>query len=61
MTWDTVQQLLRIILQVIAGSLISAGYLRAEDAQVMVGALVSLGGIAWWALWERKRPSSGGS
>jgi len=56
MSWDTVQQLLRIVLQIVAGSLITAGYIRAEDAQTLIGAVLSLGGIAWWAFWDRKRP-----
>lgn len=55
MNWDTVQQLLRIILQVAAGMLVSKGIITAEMGVTLTGAVLSLGGIAWWAFWQRKR------
>jgi hypothetical protein len=58
MTWDTVQQLLRIILQLAAGWLLNQGIITEEMSTTLVGSLLSIGGIAWWALWERSRPSA---
>ncbi len=58
MNWDTVQQLVRIILQVVAGWLLSQGWITAEMQTTLVGAMVSVFGIAWWALWERNRPAA---
>jgi hypothetical protein len=55
MNWDTIQQLLRILMQVGAGMLVSKGLITAEMGVTLVGAVVSLGGIAWWVLWDRKR------
>jgi hypothetical protein len=55
MNWDTVQQLLRIILQVVAGMLVSKGIITAEMGVTATGAILSLGGVAWWAFWQRKR------
>jgi hypothetical protein len=55
MTWDTVQQLVRIVLQIAAGWLMSQGYITAEMETTLVGALVSIAGIVWWTLWERGR------
>jgi hypothetical protein len=55
MTWDSLQQFLRILLQLLAGALVQRGYITAEMGVTFTGALLSLGGIAWWALWQRKR------
>lgn len=55
MNWDTVQQLLRILLQVGAGMLVSKGIITAEMGVTATGAILSLGGVAWWAFWQRKR------
>lgn len=55
MNWDSVQQLVRIGLQFGAGVLVSRGVITHDMAAQGVGALMSLGGIAWWALWQRKR------
>jgi uncharacterized membrane protein len=55
MNWDTIQQLLRILLQIAAGFLISAGYLNQEMAATASGAVLSLAGVLWWAFWNGKR------
>jgi hypothetical protein len=56
MTWDTVQQLVRIILQLVAGWLLSRGWITEEMSTTLVGSLLSLAGIAWWAFWNTARP-----
>lgn len=58
MTWDTVQQFVRILLQLAAGWLLSQGYLSEEMATTLVGSLLSVAGILWWAVWERNRPTT---
>lgn len=55
MNWDTVQQLLRILLQVAAGMLVSKGIITSEMGVTAIGALLSLGNVVWWAVWQRKR------
>lgn len=55
MNWDTLQQFVRIIMQVVAGMLVARGYITAEMGVTLTGAIVSLAGIAWWALWDRSR------
>ena len=55
MNWDTIQQLVRILMQVGAGMLVSKGVITEEMGVTLTGAVVSLGGIAWWAFWQRKR------
>ena len=55
MNWDTVQQFVRILLQLIAGALVQRGYITAEMGVTLTGALLSVAGIAWWAIWQRGR------
>ncbi len=56
MTWDTVQQLVRIIMQIAAGFLVQRGILTEEMSITLVGSGVSLIGVLWWALWDKTRP-----
>jgi hypothetical protein len=56
MTWDTVQQLVRIIMQIAAGFLVQRGLLTEEMALTLVGSGVSILGVLWWMLWDRTRP-----
>jgi hypothetical protein len=57
MTWDTIQQLVRIIMQVVAGMLVSKGIITEEMGVTLIGGVVSLGSVAWWVLWQRSRVS----
>lgn len=58
MTWDTVQQFVRILLQFGAGLLVSKGIITAEMGTTAVGALLSLGSVAWWAYWNRGKTAA---
>lgn len=53
--WDTIQQLVRILMQVLAGALVSKGIITEEMGVTLTGAIVSLGSVAWWAIWQRHR------
>lgn len=53
--WDSVQQLVRIVLQLVAGYLVGAGIMTDEIMQAFVGGGVSLAAVAWWVFWERHR------
>ena len=55
MSWDTIQQLVRILLQLGAGWMLKEGLITEDMVSTLVGSALSLGGIAWWALWERDR------
>lgn len=57
MNWDTLQQFIRIVMQVVAGFLMSKGYLNEEMAATLTGAVVSMAAVAWWFFWDRKRTS----
>lgn len=54
MDWNTVQQFLRIVMQLVAGLLISKGYLSEEMSVTLSGAILSLANVAWWAFWNKK-------
>jgi hypothetical protein len=60
MNWDTLQQLVRIIMQVVAGMLVSKGVLTEEMGVTLTGAIVSLGSVLWWVLWQRTRITTSG-
>lgn len=54
MDWNTVQQLLRILLQFGSGVLISKGILTEEMAVTLTGGLISVASVVWWAVWNKK-------
>jgi hypothetical protein len=58
MNWDTIQQFIRIIMQVVAGMLVSKGLITAEMGVTLTGAIVSLGGIAWWVFWQKGKAAA---
>lgn len=47
--------LLRYALIALAGGLISKGYITAEQIDVVAGALVSLGTVAWMTLVKKNQ------
>ena len=55
MTWDSVQQLIRIMAQFAAGFLVNWGLITSDMSTALVGAIVSVGGILWWVFWDRNR------
>lgn len=54
MNWDSVQQLVRIVLQFLSGLLVGKGILDSTNAEIFSGALLSLTSVAWWYFWNRK-------
>lgn len=55
MTWDSIQQAVRIVLYALSGSLVTKGYLTEEVLNTLIGAVLALGSVGWWFFWERKR------
>lgn len=58
MNWDTIQQLVRICMQVLAGMLVSSGYLTQDMGVALTGAVISIANILWWVFWQRTRTST---
>ncbi|MCZ7480569.1 hypothetical protein [Rhizobium rhizogenes] len=54
MDWNTVQQLLRILLQFGSGVLISKGVLTEEMAVTLTGGVISVASVVWWLVWNKK-------
>jgi hypothetical protein len=55
MTWDTIQQLIRIIMQVVSGMLVGKGIITEDLGVALIGGVLSLSQVAWWAFWQRTR------
>jgi len=54
MNWDTIQQFLRIVMQVVSGYLVGQGFLTDEMMVTLTGGVISLANVAWWFFWHRK-------
>ena len=52
------QQVLRIVLNAAGGVLIGKGYLTEEMSTTLIGGLLSIGSVAWWAIWQRGRTTT---
>ena len=55
MTWDSIQQVLRIVFNAIGGILVGKGYLTEDMSTTLIGALLSLGSVGWWFFLQRGR------
>lgn len=55
MTWDSIQQVLRILLNAAGGVLIGKGYLTEETSTALIGGVLSVGSVIWWFIWDRGR------
>ena len=58
MNWDSIQQLLRILLYAIGGYFLGDAVTEGEAFQAAVGGVLSVGAFIWWLMWERQRPAS---
>lgn len=54
-TATMVTPLIRYALIAVAGGLISKGYITAEQIDIIAGAIVSLGTVAWLAIVKNKQ------
>lgn len=54
MNWDSVQQVLRILLNAGGGVLVSKGYLTEDMLTTAIGGFLSVGSVVWWFFWNRK-------
>lgn len=58
MTWDTVQQLVRIILYSIGAFFLGDAIANAELYQGLIAGALNVGAFLWWYFWERARPAT---
>lgn len=58
MTWDSIQQVLRILLNGLGAFLVGKGVVTEAMVPTLVGGILSVGSVMWWALWQRHRAES---
>lgn len=58
MTWDSIQQVVRIVAYAAGGYLLGDGVAQSAQFQAAVGGVLSVGAFVWWFMWERNRPAS---
>ena len=56
MNWDTVQQLIRIVMYASGSALLGDGVADGAEYQAAIGGAVSIAAFLWWWFWERARP-----
>ena len=57
MTWDTMQQFVRIILGWFGAYLLSNGVSDAAMVETLTGGLLMVTQFVWWWFWNRVRAS----
>lgn len=55
MTWDSIQQVLRIVLYALGGYFFGDAITQGAMFQAAVGGFLSVGAFVWWAVWNGKR------
>jgi hypothetical protein len=58
MTWDSIQQVLRIVLNALGAFLVGKGVVTEDMVPTLVGGVLSVSSVLWWALWQRHRVTS---
>jgi hypothetical protein len=53
MNWDSIQQVIRIVLYALGGYLLGDGVTQGELFQGAVGGVISVGSFLWWLYWNR--------
>ena len=57
MTWDTVQQVFRIVLNAGGAYLVGKGVFTEAMSVTLVGGLMSVASVMWWVFWDKNRPA----
>lgn len=55
MNWESIQQVLRIVLYAVGGYMLGDSVTEGEAFQAAVGGVMAVGAFLWWLLWERGR------
>jgi hypothetical protein len=61
MSFDDVQQIIRKMGDVIAGSLLTYGVATADNVYMWAGAITGVLSLGWWYIWNRTRPAADGT
>lgn len=58
MNWDSIQQVLRIVLYAVGGYFLGDAVTEGEAFQAAVGGVLAVGAFVWWLAWQRQRPDT---
>ena len=58
MTWDQIQQLLRIVLYSLGAYLLGDATASGEAFQGLIGGVINVGAFVWWWYWQRGQAAS---
>lgn len=56
-SWDSVQQVVRMIIGWVGMYLVGKGMLTNEMAETFTGGLFMLVQVGWWLYWNNQRPA----
>jgi len=57
MNWETIQQLIRIVMFTVGSFFLGDAVANGEQFQGLIGGVVAAASFAWWFFWERTRPT----
>lgn len=57
MTWDSIQQILRIVLNAGGAALLGNSVAQGELYQAAVGGALSIGAFVWWMVYQSSKPA----
>lgn len=60
MSWDQLQQVIRILLYALGGWALGDAVTSGADFQNAVSGVLAVGSFAWWFFWDRKRSDTTG-
>ena len=58
MNWDSIQQIIRILLYTGGGAVLGDAVVKSDLYQQAVGGIIAIGAFCWWYFWERKRKAT---
>lgn len=53
MNWDSIEQLIRILMYAIGSYVLGDGVASGEMFQSMIGGAVNVAAFVWWIVWEK--------
>ena len=57
MSWDSIQQIIRIIAYAVGGYFLGDAVTNGEMFQAAVSGLIAVGAFLWWMFYQRAKPA----
>ena len=58
MTWDSIQQIIRIIAYAVGGYFLGDAVTNGEMFQAAVSGVIAVGAFIWWLVYQRAKPTT---